>query len=113
MQLMERYASLNKNVKIVTIDPAVYPTFTDKYTTDDTYNNSVVVECGDRSKYISYNDIYVTDYSNYYTDGTTTTTFNGESCLSGAIDYVTSETLPTIYTLTGHGGERFRLHFAG
>ena len=35
--------------------------------------------------------------------GSVTTEFGGEGELTAAIDYVTNEDLPTIYTLTGHG----------
>lgn len=85
------------------IDPVVSPNFAQQYTTSTLYNNSLIVTCGDRSRYISYYDIYVTDYNSYYTTGTTSTQFDGESQLTSAIDYVTNEDLPTVYTLTGHG----------
>lgn len=102
-QLLERYESLSKHLKVVEKDPVVYPNFAQQYTDATLYNNSLIVVCGDRSRYISYYDIYVTDYSAYYTTGTTSTQFAGESELTSAIDYVTNEDLPTVYTLTGHG----------
>ena len=49
-------------------------------------NNSLIVECGDRSRYVSYNDIYVQEadiYSYSYT-----TSFDGEGAITSAIDYV-------------------------
>lgn len=102
-QLLERYKSLSKHLDVVEKDPVVYPSFAQQYTDATLYNNSLIVVCGDRSRYISYYDIYVTDYSSYYTNGTTSTQFAGESELTSAIDYVTNEDLPTVYTLTGHG----------
>lgn len=102
-QLLERYKSLSKHLKVEEKDPVVYPSFAQQYTDSTLYNNSLIVVCGDRSRYISYYDIYVTDYSSYYTTGTTSTQFAGESELTSAIDYVTNEDLPTVYTLTGHG----------
>jgi ABC-2 type transport system permease protein len=102
-QLLDQYESLSKNLNVVTKDPVVYPNFAQQYTDEALYNNSLIVVCGDRSKYISSQDIYATDYSNYYTDGTTTTEFAGESELTSAIDYVTNADLPVVYTLTGHG----------
>ena len=102
-ELLERYQDLSKNLKVERKDPVVYPNFAQQYTTSTLYNNSLIVTCGDRSRYISYYDIYVTDYSSYYTTGTVSTQFDGESQLTSAIDYVTNEDLPVVYTLTGHG----------
>ena len=102
-QLLERYESLSKHLKVVEKDPVVYPNFAQQYTDATLYNNSLIVVCGDRSRYISYYDIYTTDYSAYYTTGTASTQFAGESELTSAIDYVTNEDLPVVYTLTGHG----------
>ena len=64
-------------------------------------NNSLIVECGDRSRYISYNDIYIQEadiYSYSYN-----TSFDGEGAITSAIDYVTAEELPQLYLLEGHG----------
>lgn len=102
-ELLERYQDLSKNLKVEEVDPVVSPNFAQQYTTSTLYNNSLIVVCGDRSRYISYYDIYVTDYESYYTTGTASTQFDGESQLTSAIDYVTNEDLPVVYTLTGHG----------
>lgn len=102
-ELLDRYEDLSKNLKVERKDPVVYPNFAQQYTSETLYNNSLIVVCGDRSRYISYYDIYVTDYSSYYTTGTASTQFDGESQLTSAIDYVTNEDLPVVYTLTGHG----------
>ncbi len=102
-QLLERYQDLSNQLEVVRKDPVVYPTFAQQYTSSSIYNNSLIVVCGDRSRYISYYDIYQTDYSNYYTTGTADTSFVGESELTSAIDYVTNSDLPVVYNLTGHG----------
>ena len=102
-ELLDRYEDLSKNLKVEEKDPVVYPNFAQQYTSETLYNNSLIVECGDRSRYISYYDIYVTDYESYYTTGTASTQFDGESQLTSAVDYVTNEDLPVVYTLTGHG----------
>lgn len=67
------------------------PTFVQQHTEGTIYNNSLVVECGDRNTYISYTDIYEYDYSDYYTTGSYSESFAGESALTSAIDYVTNE----------------------
>jgi ABC-2 type transport system permease protein len=103
-KLLDRYKSLSDMIKVTEKDPDVYPTFIQQYVSlDEVYNNSLVVVCGDRSSYVSYYDIYETDYSDYYTTGTTTTQFAGESEITSAIQNVTSSSQPKIYMLTGHG----------
>lgn len=102
-ELLEKYQDLNKNIKVIKKDPIVYPNFAQQYTSDTIYNNSIIVASKDRSKYISYHDIYVTDYSNYVDESTNKSEFNGESCLTSAIDFVTDDNIPKIYTLTGNG----------
>ncbi|MEA4815880.1 MAG: GldG family protein [Lachnospiraceae bacterium] len=101
--LLEKYQDMNKNVTVTKKDPAIYPNFATQYTNEDIYNNSLIVVCGDRSKYVNFYEIYVYDYTNYYVDGSYTTSFNGESALTSAIDYVTNDNFPVAYTLTGHG----------
>ena len=100
--LLDRYKDLSDKIKVVKKDPDVYPTFIQQYT-DTIYNNSLIVECGERSRYVSYEEIYVYDYSMYYYTGSYDVSFDGESALTSAIDYVVSQDLPKVYTLTGHG----------
>ena len=102
-QLLERYEDLSDCLSVVKKDPVADPTFTQQYTSETLYYNSLIVVCGERSRYISYYDIYVTDYSSYYYTGSYTTEFDGESALTSAINYVSSADLPVVYTLTGHG----------
>lgn len=100
--LLERYESLGDKLNVVRKDPDVNPTFAQQYT-DDLSDNSLIVECGGRWRYIDYYEIYVYDYYSYYYYGTESVEFAGESELTSAIDYVISEDLPKVYTLTGHG----------
>ena len=100
--LLDQYKALSDKIKVVKKDPDVTPNFTEKYT-DSFTENSIIVESGDRSRYVDYNDIFVLDYESYYYYGETNWTFCGESEVTSAIDYVVSEDLPKVYTLTGHG----------
>ena len=52
---------------------------------------------------IDYNNIYVSDYSSYYTTGSYSTSFDGEGQITSAVANVTSNEIPAAYTLTGHG----------
>ncbi|MBR5533643.1 MAG: GldG family protein [Ruminiclostridium sp.] len=101
--LLGRYTSLADSITLEKIDPDVYPTFAQQYTSGGIYNNSLAVVCGDRSRWVSNDEIYLYDYSNYYYDGTYEVSFAGESSITSAISYVTAEDLPRVYTLTGHG----------
>lgn len=101
--LMGRYTSRADSITVEKIDPDVYPTFAQQYTDGEVYNNSLAVVCGDRSRWVSNDEIYLYDYTNYYYDGTYEVSFAGESALTSAISYVTSQDLPRVYTLTGHG----------
>lgn len=99
--LLGRYEGLSSHVSVVKKNPDVYPTFTAQYTDESVPNNSLIVECGEKSRYISYNDIYLTDvdmttYSYVYS-------FDGEGAVTSAIDYVVSDELPKLYMLEGHG----------
>ena len=99
--LLAKYDSMSDRISVVKKNPDVYPTFAEQYTSEQVQNNSLVVECGSRSRYISYYDIYVTEtdiYSYSYT-----TSFDGEGAITSAIDYVVSEDLPQLYLLEGHG----------
>lgn len=102
-KLLDRYASLSKHIHVKKVDPDVYPTFVMQYVSDGIYNNSLIVERGDRYRYISNYDIYVYDYTNYYSSGSYSVSFAGEAELTSAIDYVTRQEMPKLYTLTGHG----------
>ncbi len=109
--LLAKYESLSGHIKVVKKNPDVYPTFADQYTSEEAPNNSLIVECGDRSRFISYNDIYLTEenMSTYSYD----VSFDGEGAVTSAIDYVVSEELPQLYILEGHGEAELSSVFSG
>ena len=99
--LLSKYESLSDHIAVVKKNPDVYPTFTQQYTSESVPNNSLIVESGERSRYISYNDIYVQTadmYSYSYS-----TSFDGEGAITSAIDYVVNEEQPKLYLVEGHG----------
>ena len=99
--LLGKYESLSDHIQVVKRNPDVYPTFAQQYTDETVQNNSLVVECGEKSRFIPYSDLYLqgTDLYSY----TYTTSFDGEGAITSAIDYVVSEELPQLYLLEGHG----------
>ena len=100
--LLEKYDSLSDHIMVEKCNPDVYPTFAQQYTDQEVANNSLVVECGDKSRYIPLTDIYLGEI-NPYTGGYNTTDFDGEGAITSAIDYVTSDEYPQAYLLEGHG----------
>lgn len=99
--LLAKYESLSDHIQVVKKNPDVYPTFTQQYTEEEVSNNSLIVECGERSRYVAYEDIYISDldvYTYSYTNS-----FDGEGAITSAIDYVVSDELPKLYFLEGHG----------
>ena len=95
--LLDQYAGHSDHVRVERVDPDVNPSFLTQYELSSVYNNSFVVESGEKNRYVSYYDIYGYDYTTYET------TFSGESALTSAVDYVSREDLPKLYVLTGHG----------
>ena len=107
--LLGKYESLSSHITVTKKNPDVFPTFTSQYTSEDVPNNSLIVECGDKSRYISYNDIYLADVD--YTTYSYVYSFDGEGAITSAIDYVISDELPKVYTLEGHGEESLPSEF--
>ena len=99
--LLSKYDSLSDHIEVVKKNPDVYPTFAEQYTSETVENNSLVVECGDKYRFIGYDDIYLAEadlYSYSYN-----TSFDGEGAITSAIDYVVSDEQPQVYMLEGHG----------
>ena len=100
------FNSANKNIQIVQKDPIKYPKFAAEYTDEDISQYSFIVVNNDngRSKYIDVYDYIITEFD-YTTYSYGITGIDLESQLVSAISYVTSEDLPVMYCLTGHGEE--------
>ena len=94
-------------VKFVYKDPDLYPNFTKKYTdsSEEVANDSMIIKCGKKYRYVSANDYvsysYGSDYS-YSADS-----LQLESLTTEAINYVVSDSTPVIYTLSGHSEQSF------
>lgn len=101
-KLLQKYEEASDHIKVEKKDPVVNPKFTSEYTDEEVSSNSLIVVCGDRSKIVDYNNIYESsmDYTTY---SYTTSGFDGEGQITSAISYVTSDNLPVLYTLDGHG----------
>ena len=100
--LLSKYESLSDHIQVVKKNPDVYPTFAEQYTSKTVQNNSLIVECGDKSRFIGLEDIYLGEM-NMYSGTYSTTDFDGEGAITSAIDFCVSEELPQLYVLEGHG----------
>lgn len=119
-----RYAELNDKIKLTTVDPIANPTFTDKYEPDGLEDYSIIVESAKRFKIVDFADLYYyyneslgkispdmyQTYMMYAQMGyfgteipVLTLNFDGESAITSALDYVTTDKIPTAYILEGHG----------
>jgi len=108
--LLGKYESLSDHIDVVKKNPDVFPTFAAQYTDETVANNSLVVESGERFRYIAYDDIYLQTSDPY--SYTYTTSFDGEGAITSAIDYVVNEELPQVYCLEGHGERELPATFA-
>lgn len=77
--LLDKYDSLSDHIEVVKKNPDVYPTFAQQYTDETVENNSLVVESGDRYRFIGYDDIYLyeTDMTSYSYNAS----FDGEGAI--------------------------------
>ncbi len=100
--LLIRYEEYSSKIDVVKKDPMLYPTFTSQYTDETIDQNSLIIVCGDNSKIVPYEDLYEMELD-YYSYSYQVTAFNGESRIDSAISYVTSDNLPILYFIKGHG----------
>lgn len=114
-EFLTRYAALNDRIRVEYVDPALNPTFMDQYTEEDPSQNSLVVVSGKRARVVDLLDIYTYSYTEsqlyqyyyYYGSLPSPDVFDAENALTSAVDYVTTDVLPTVYTLTGHNETTF------
>lgn len=101
LELLDRYEGLSDHITVDTIDPVLYPNFVSQYTDENLSENSILVVGQERSRAVDYYDIYgySIDYSTY---SSSLDSFDGEGQITSAIDYVTADEIPVLYTLEGH-----------
>ncbi len=103
-KLLKVYESENSHISLMTVDSAKRNDIVTKYVSDvqSPSNNSVVVVCGDKFKFIDYKDmveaVEIDNSSSYqYIE------YDMEGEITRAIDYVTSDQSTKAYVLTGGG----------
>ena len=101
-QTLQRYEDLSDHISVEFVDPTVNPRFHTQYTSASISTNSLIVVSDKRSKVIDSSVIYESGFD-YYSYSYTTTGYDGEGQITSALDYVTSDSLPKVYMLEGHG----------
>lgn len=103
-KIIEKYNALSDNVKVVYKDPILNPSFASQYVEDTVTNNSVIVvnNTNGKAKYVDSSNMYQyeIDYTNYSQKATAV---DVEGQVTAALQYVTNEELPIMYTVDGHG----------
>ena len=109
-QTLQRYDDLSDHITVEYVDPTVNPRFHTQYTDSSISVNSLIVVSDKRSKVIDSNEVYEStlDYTTYTY---MTTGYDGEGQITSALDYVTSDELPKVYMLEGHGEADFSTTF--
>jgi len=124
LTFLQRYAAENSHITIKTVNTTENSTFTAAYTDVQLPNYSVIVESKRRSVIIDYYDLYLWEdtqlglgimtseqYASMLSGSSgylfeiypPTQHFNGESKITNAISYVTSQNVPKIYAISAHG----------
>lgn len=99
---LEQYEALSDSITVTYVDPMVNPKFHTKYTDAEITRNSLIVESDKRSKVLDYTTLYETNID-YTTYSQVVTGYDAEGQITSAIDYVTSDDMPKIYFIEGHG----------
>lgn len=122
---VERYVSMNSNFTLKKVDPARDPSFLEQYQTESLNENSLIIESAKRFKVIDYYDFilfynadinYSMSYDEYAAYGAMYESYYGytftpvqyfDSVITLGVEYVTAESIPSMYLLSGHGEAEF------
>ncbi len=106
---LAQYEGASSHITVEYVNPSVSPQFYQNYVEDTTYVSSgmIFVESEKRSTYIAAEDLYeytlAEDSTSYYGYSYEETGYDGEGQITSAIQYVTMDDMPVIYTVSGHG----------
>ena len=102
MEMLQKYQALSSKIQVESVDPVLHPTFTSEYSEEAVPSGSLIVVSEKRFQIIPYQDLYeqTLNTSSYRYE---VTGFDVEGQLTSALNYVTTDELPVIYQLEGHG----------
>lgn len=101
-QTLQRFDDASSHITVEYIDPTEQPKFHTQYTDQPITLNSLIVVSDKRSKVILYDDMYSSSID-AVTKEQSVTGYDGEGQITSAIDYVTTDDMPKLYTIDGHG----------
>lgn len=103
-EIAEKYPGLSSHIKLEYKDPVLYPNFSKQYVEDAVTDNSIIIvnNTNGRAKYVDNSDMLVTEVD-YQTYQTNVTGVDIEGQITSALQYVTTENLPVMYMVEGHG----------
>jgi len=105
-ELLDRYAAASDHVQVEFIDPDREPIKTRQLAEEFGISvaDTVVFTVGDRSKYVTSDQIVEYDYSGMqYGQGPQLRAFKGEEQFTSAILSLVAPSVPKVYFVTGHG----------
>jgi ABC-type uncharacterized transport system involved in gliding motility auxiliary subunit len=105
-ELLDRYAAASSRLSVEFIDPDKEPLKTRKLAEEFGISaaDTVVFTVGDRSKYVTSDQIVDYDYSGVqFGQGPKMKAFKGEEQFTAAILSLVSPTVPKVYLVSGHG----------
>ena len=95
LELAKQYNKINKKINAESIDINNRPDLAEKYEIEKD-STGIIVECGEKSKVLTENDLVTYDYSTYETINT------AEEKLTSSIMSVVSNKIPKVYFLEGY-----------
>ncbi len=101
-KMLKNYASFD-HISVEYVDPEVSPRFPMRYTANGLTEGSIVVSREDVFRIIPFESIYTYSDPDMQDYGASPDGFDLEGLLTSAIDYVTTDDLPMVYELSGHG----------
>ena len=109
---LRKIEDLSGHITVTYVDPMSNPRFYTNYTETAPSLGSLIISGPKRSRVIDYNDIYAyeMDYMSYEYQ---ITGYDGEGQIVSALAYVTTEDMPKIYVITGHGELALEGQFTG
>lgn len=102
VQTLNRYQNYSAHIRVEYVDISSNPAFAAQYTDEAVNARSLIVAGDKRSKYIDVNELYQMELS-YETYAYEMTGYDAEGQITSALHYVTSEEMPKVYLLEGHG----------
>lgn len=99
-EILDKYAKLNSNIHIKSVDLSDDPSFGSKYVQpgQTITRYSVIVDAGERFKVLTLDDLYDVNYQQSQITG-----FKAEKKLTSTLKYILNDSNFKVYFITGHG----------